>query len=99
MPTTNIKPLTFADLQVGKTSFQQTFRAQGITRTQSFYTIFEPDYSLPALPLVNPINWRANGKLKTWKTRPEDFKLPIKHGLRDFGYITEENIHLFSLKE
>lgn len=30
---------------------------------------------------------RRNGKTKTWKTRPEDFQIPIKHGLYDYGYI------------
>ena len=50
--------------------------------------------SLPA-----PINWRANGKCKTWKTRPDEFKLPIKHGLYQYGYITQDNAHLFNVKE
>ena len=39
--------------------------------------------------------WRANGKCKTWKRNPERFQLPIKHGLYSYGYITEENAHLF----
>ena len=34
-----------------------------------------------------PMRVRVNGKCKTWKTRPDDFKLPVKHGLRDCGYI------------
>jgi hypothetical protein len=34
---------------------------------------------------------RVNGKCKTWKTRPEDFQLPVKHGLRDCFYITPHN--------
>lgn len=24
--------------------------------------------------LAKPIRWRANGKCKTWKTRPEEFR-------------------------
>ena len=47
--------------------------------------------------LDNPVNWRANGKLQTWKRHPEKFKLPIKHGLFAYGYITEENCHLFEV--
>ena len=43
------------------------------------------------------IKWCANGKCKTWKTRPNEFKLPIKHGLYDYGYITHENAHLFEV--
>lgn len=41
------------------------------------------------------VRWRINGKMKTWKTRPDDYKIPVKHGLRDYGYITPKNVHLF----
>lgn len=34
-----------------------------------------------------PMRARRNGKTKTWKTRSEDFQIPIKHGLYDYGYI------------
>lgn len=34
---------------------------------------------------------RANGKCKTWKTRPNDFCLPIKYGLYAYGYITQDS--------
>ena len=30
---------------------------------------------------------RRNGATKAWKTRPNDFRIPIKHGLYDYGYI------------
>lgn len=45
--------------------------------------------------------WRRNGATKTWKTRPDEFRIPVKHGLRDHGYITEaiaaqESLHLAS---
>lgn len=54
------------------------------------------DSDLPAdLIGPKPIRWRANGKCQTWKTRPNEFKLPIKHGLYDYGYLTHENAHLF----
>lgn len=49
------------------------------------------------MPLDKPVNWRANGKCKTWKRSPEKFKLPIKHGLYDYAYITNENCHLFEV--
>lgn len=32
--------------------------------------------------------WRANGQLKTWKTRPTDFRLPIKWGLKVCAQLT-----------
>ena len=38
-----------------------------------------------------PARCRVNGKTLTWKTRPIDYKLPVKHGLRDCFYITNEN--------
>ena len=38
-----------------------------------------------------PARCRVNGMCKTWKTRPEDFRLPVKHGLRDCFYITPGN--------
>lgn len=30
---------------------------------------------------------RVSGKLKTWKTRPNDWKLPVKYGLYENAYI------------
>jgi hypothetical protein len=41
--------------------------------------------------------WRINGKSKTWKTRPEEFKIPIKFGLYEHGYLTHENAANFFL--
>jgi hypothetical protein len=39
--------------------------------------------------------WRQNGAIKRWKTRPEEFRIPVKNGLRNYAYITHENAHLF----
>lgn len=36
---------------------------------------------------------RVNGKCKTWKREPERFQLPIKHGLRNCGYLADVNAH------
>lgn len=43
--------------------------------------------------------WRVNGAVKTWKRSPWRVQVPIKHGLYDHGYLTEDNLHLFSLQE
>lgn len=44
--------------------------------------------------------YRSNGKCKTWKTRPEDFSLPIKHGFNGpYAYITNQNAGHFHLAE
>lgn len=34
---------------------------------------------------------RVTGRCQTWKTRPDAFRLPVKHGLRESGAITEAN--------
>ena len=41
--------------------------------------------------------WRVNGKAKTWVGRPEEFRVPIKYGLRVCGAITEANVTDFHL--
>jgi hypothetical protein len=38
-----------------------------------------------------PVRCRKNGQLKLWKTRPTEFRQPVKHGLNDCFYITEFN--------
>lgn len=38
-----------------------------------------------------PLRVRVTGRCRTWKTRPAEFSLPVKHGLRDCGYITHRN--------
>jgi hypothetical protein len=36
--------------------------------------------------------FRRNGRTKTWKTRPDEFHLPVKYGFRGTGsYITHIN--------
>jgi hypothetical protein len=42
-------------------------------------------------------HWRRNGQTKTWKTRPDEFKVPVKYGLYAYGYVTQDNAHLFFL--
>ena len=39
----------------------------------------------------SPARCRVNGACKVWKTRPNEFKLPVKYGLYDCFYITERN--------
>ena len=36
---------------------------------------------------------RRNGRTQTWKTRPNDFRIPIKIGFRSYGYIDQDNIN------
>jgi len=48
--------------------------------------------------LSKPIKWRVNGKIKLWKRDVTRFSIPIKHGLYDYAYLTNENACLFSLE-
>jgi hypothetical protein len=47
----------------------------------------------------SPQRWKVNGKPKTWKTRPEQVKVPVKRGMYQYGYVTESTVSCFSLKE
>jgi len=42
---------------------------------------------------------RVNGKCKTWKTRPDEFQLPVTHGLWNHFYIIEVNAAEWSLED
>ena len=34
--------------------------------------------------------WRRNGATKTWVTRPDAFRVPVKHGMRHYAYVSNE---------
>lgn len=40
---------------------------------------------------------RVSGSCKTWKTRPNEYHLPIKWGLRESYWIDEDNNRSFHL--
>lgn len=42
---------------------------------------------------------RPNGKAQTWKTRPNDFRLPVKYGLKEYLYIDQDNAAHFHRAE
>jgi len=39
----------------------------------------------------SPVRCRVNGVCKVWKTRPDEFRLPVKHGLKQCFYIEQDN--------
>ena len=39
------------------------------------------------------VRCRSNGRCKVWKTRPDEFQLPVKYGLKQCFYITHRNCH------
>jgi hypothetical protein len=47
----------------------------------------------------NALRVRSSGKCQTWVTRPEEFKLPVKYGLYESGYITHANAAEWALDE
>lgn len=46
-----------------------------------------------------PSRCRVNGAVKTWKTRPNDFQIPVKQGLYSYGYITKDNAKFWALTD
>lgn len=47
---------------------------------------------------VRIVRARVNGKCKTW-VKSDRFKLPVVHGLKDFGYIEDYNAFAFHREE
>ena len=47
----------------------------------------------------NPVRCRVNGKCKVWKTRPDDFRLPVKHGFKACFYIELGNADDWEMSE
>ena len=48
---------------------------------------------------LTPLRVRVTGKCKTWKTRPDHFKLPVARGLYEHSYITHENCEEWNVNE
>lgn len=46
-----------------------------------------------------PQRWRVGGVPKVWKRNSNKVRVPVKHGIYDFSYITEEELHLVTLDE
>lgn len=42
--------------------------------------------------------WRRNGATKTWKTRPGEFRVPVKYGMRDYSYIDQWDARRFHVE-
>ncbi len=39
-------------------------------------------------------NWRRNGQTQTWKTRPSEFRVPVKYGLKSTDQLTQHEAGL-----
>lgn len=42
---------------------------------------------------------RRNGRTQTWKTRPAEFRVPVKYGLYGYGEITDKSAGGFHTPE
>lgn len=43
--------------------------------------------------------WRRNGKTKLWKTRPDEFQVPVKFGMYEYSYLTDTNADQFHTED
>jgi hypothetical protein len=41
--------------------------------------------------------WKVNGQVKTWKRTPGKVRIPVKHGLWEYGTISEHQLGDFQL--
>lgn len=44
-----------------------------------------------------PMSYRITGKIQFWKTRPNDFRIPVKRGLYEYGEVTPHNMGICTL--
>ncbi len=44
-----------------------------------------------------PLKCKRNGFTKTWKRDKKRFKIPVKIGLKSYFYITQDNVHEWSV--
>jgi hypothetical protein len=76
---------------------------QALTASEFHQEASPPGYAGPfrqACESINgPVRWRRNGKTQTWKRTPGQFKIPVKHGLRDYDYISNGNANLVHAAE
>ena len=46
---------------------------------------------------TEPYRVRVNGKCKIWKTRPDEFSLPVKYGIKLCFRIDQTNCHNWTI--
>ena len=44
-----------------------------------------------------PERWKVNGLVKRWKRQPDRIRVPLKHGLYHYDYLTNSELHLVTL--
>jgi len=62
-----------------------------VTRNQIEYVL---DHGLLYVRMKSGNLWqmRRNGRTQTWKTRPKDYRIPVKAGLRLYSELTRDTV-------
>lgn len=60
-------------------------QAKALHRTM----VIHDEVSRPCSSPQGPFKWRVNGRVQFWVRSPERFRIPVKHGLYEYGQITE----------
>ena len=62
-----------------------------MTRNQIEYVL---DHGLLYVRMKSGNLWqmRRNGRTQTWKTRPKDYRIPVKAGLRLYSELTRDTV-------
>jgi len=45
-----------------------------------------------------PVRWRVNGICKAWKRKLENARLPVKHGLWNYDYVTSDCVNQLQIE-
>lgn len=53
----------------------------------------------PACTPKRTERYRRNGRTQTWKTRPNEWRIPVKHGIHRFSQIWHWNADLYHTAE
>lgn len=58
-------------------------------------SVFHDPLARPCDSKQGPIRWRRNGATQRWKSaiRRNDFRIPVKHGLRSYGQIESNTVN------
>lgn len=63
-------------------------KARYEVRVMTFEEALNPGGSIAVLDWKGMLRWvKVNGAVKTWKTRPQNCRIPFKYGMYEYGYI------------
>ena len=68
---------------------------QDIMECKLFHLNSGCEYSNTGVRVNKQYRVRRNGMTKRWKRKPTEFKIPVKFGLYQYGYIDNTNVELW----